>query len=326
MLGPFLGAPVYAETLDGTDNSNYVYKGGQYTFPSGNSTALGLVWFRQGFVVFASTELTMDVCFPVNGAIDLNTGTVKLDRDMVLGSDVTLEDSGTIKGEGKAIILNGNLTYPDSGTSKTLTVDYTTTAETIIDGQGHAFTIADSNTLSVAANTQLTLKNMDFSVLGTLSMGAGSTLRLDNVRLHLDSDLTISGALQVAGQCSVSCKRDQTLTYSSSTALAIDSRSGLTLGPSVTLAYTAASTFTFTDHSSVLTLQGATFDCSKASTTLVLKAGTSIIDHHSYIKSSGSSLGVDLGATGSTDRLYVELMPGAQLDVSGGAVNYQNDS
>lgn len=316
-----------ATQIDGT--SFFQYEADQYDFSTETHAngAIGLVWFRQGFKVHGTTIATLDITLPVNGEVNLNSGTIQLDRPLHLGADATIINSGTIRGEGNAFLLDGDLTYPATGTGKTLTVNVADSTETIIDGRGHHFTLAASNTLSVDASTTLTLKNMDFSVFGTLTMGAGSTLRLDNVRLHLPSDLTFSaGALEIFNKVTIDGASVK-FNHTSTSAVTINSFSTLVMANGTTFKFDTAANFTFTDATSVLYLEGATFDFAKASTSLNLQKGTLMVDGHSYIKASGSSGGIDLGGSDvSTNRFYIVLKPSAQLECAGGSINYLNDT
>ncbi|MFA5306587.1 MAG: WD40 repeat domain-containing protein [Candidatus Babeliales bacterium] len=129
------------------------YQANNYVFRK-NDIAQGFVRLSNGFTVLPDACATMDLLFSVSGAIDLReTGTMKLLRDCVFDSAVTLSSGGNIKGYGHAIILNGNLTIP---TGKVLHIS----GDTIIDGQGNKLTIGANAQIFVDTNVTLTLCNM----------------------------------------------------------------------------------------------------------------------------------------------------------------------
>lgn len=313
---------VSATKIDGT--TAVVLKTTPYDF-TGDSGAIGAdgaVWFQEGFILHGSNDTEIDVAFPVNGAISLNSGTLSLLHDVRLGSDVTIAGTGSIKGndaEDRTIYLGNDLTY----STNTLTV----ATSTIIDGENHHFTLAAGGTLSVVAGKTLTLKNMDliFEDDVTLTMGAGSTLILDNVRWHLEDDFTFSaGALEFKKQCSIDAPSQTVFTYSSSSALTINKNSFLTLENGLIYKQTSSAPFTFVDATAKLKLQGATFWHALASNTLELKTGTLWVEHHSYMKTSETGCIINLGH--ATQDLSIEFMPAASLDISAGSVTYANAS
>lgn len=320
-----------AAKIDG--QTSVVIKGSPYNFdgddpgtgisPLDGVGAVGAVWFQSGFTLYddpspADTEL--DIVFPVNGTITMNNGSLKLLHDLTLGSDASLSGAGSLKGEGNVLKLSHDLTYD----TDTLTV----ATSIILDGANHQFVLAAGGTLSVAASQTLTLKNMDFVWLGTVTMGTGSTLVLDNVRMHMNSNETFSaGALTIKNESTihgVNGASNTVLTYSSSDPFTISSDSMLTLEDQVTIKYssTSATEFVFTDATSRLKLSGATLETTTANTQL--KKGVIWADNHSYILGSGSGT-FDLGGSGS-DNIDLKILPGATIDFSGGQNDYLNAS
>ena len=58
------------------------------------------VTLKKGFTVLNNATASLDILGPVSGYIDLrNTGTLQLEGDLYLGSNVTFSGGGYIKGE-----------------------------------------------------------------------------------------------------------------------------------------------------------------------------------------------------------------------------------
>jgi len=290
---------------------------------SGASTANGYVWFQAGFVLPSGATFVVDIVPPINGQINMNTGTLSLSRDITLGSDATIINSGTIVGNNKAIHLTNDLSYSTS-TNKTLSFS----ENTVIDGHQHTLTIGSSNLFSIASNKTLTLKNMTL-VLSTsataFTLGnASSGLVLENVRVVFGNAYTFStGTITIQGFTSFSCGSARTFTYSSAGNFTVAANSSFYLDHNITFKHNFdADNFIFADRSSRLVMVGATFE-SAARNPLKLQTGTLIADHRSYLKGSGSA-NITLGD--STNRLYVIFLPASALEVIGNTVTYANSN
>ena len=250
-------------------------------------------------------------------------GVLKLLHDITLGSNASIAGDGSIKGDSNALYLTNDVTYD----TNTLTI----ATSTIIDGASHHFTLASGGTISVSANQTLTFKNMDLTLAGTLAMGSGSKLVLDNVRLHLPSGTTTfsSGAIDIYNQCSIDVPTSSAdapagviFDYASDSAFTIKRYSSLLLDNGLTFKHNsthANSLIVFTDSTSLLKMQGSTIE--SAAKALSLESGTLWIEHHSYMKSSGAG-SLTLGHV--TNDLAIEFLPGASLDISAGTVTYSN--
>lgn len=291
---------------------------------SGTSSAFGYVWFQAGFKIESDQTFTVDIVPPVSGEIDMNAGTLNLSRDITLGSDATLINSGTIVGNSKAIHLGGDLSYT-SGSNKTLTISENLT----IDGHQHVLTIGSSNIISIAAGKVLTLKNMTLALRTSataFTLGdATSGLILENVKvLFSDSYTFATGTITIKGFTSFVVGSPETFTYSSSGNFTIAANSSLHLDHNITFKHNhaAADNFIFTDRTSRLVLVGSTFE--SAARTLVLQSGTVIADHRSYLKGSGESGNITLGD--GTNRLYIIFLPAASIEVNGNTVTYANEN
>ncbi len=293
---------------------------------SGASDATGYVRFDEGFILPSNNTFTVDIVPAVYGQIDMNgTGTLSLSRDLSLGSDATIINSGSIAGNGNALFLSNDLSY-DSGSAKTLTIS----ENLIVDGQGHTLTIGSSNVIAIANAKTLTLKNMTLVLTSSstaFTLGNGSSgLVLENVRVLFNSNYTFTtGTVTIKGLTTFASNLGdaKTFTYSSQGNFTIAATATLLLDHNMTFKHNYATTdnFIFTNRSSRLLMIGATFE--SAARTLKLQSGTLIADHRSYLKGSGSG-NITLGDT--SNRLYVIFLPAASLEVTGNTVTYANSN
>jgi WD40 repeat protein len=137
---------IYVSTQTNYQANNYVFRK--------NDIAQGFVRLNNGFTVLPDACANMDILFSVSGAIDLReTGTMKLLRDLVLDSGVTLSSGGNFKGYGHTLVLDGNLDLPPG---EIIHIN----GDIIIDGQGNKLTIGAKAQIFIDTNVTLTLCNM----------------------------------------------------------------------------------------------------------------------------------------------------------------------
>ncbi len=142
---------IFSSNLNGT--AGIVYKTQHHVFSDGES-ALGYVRMNDGFTIKPTAKATLDTLVSVSGAIDLReTGELQLLKDLVLDSAVTWSSGGKIRGRGRAIILNGDLSIP---ASKVIHIS----DDTIIDGQGNMLEIGENSQIFVDHDVTLTVKNI----------------------------------------------------------------------------------------------------------------------------------------------------------------------
>jgi WD40 repeat protein len=187
------------ETLD--DSSGVVYRASNYPFNDATNSLSGYVCLNNGFTVIpqasSSSILNYNGCVPISGVIDLReTSTLNLLGDIEFDASVTLSNGGHIYGNGKSIILQGNLTIPagkvvhfGSGGS------YATGpgGGTTIRGNGNTIYIDRWAQLFVDTNTTLTISNAKIKFSSGHCSGYppirlaahNSKLALDNVQLDL---------------------------------------------------------------------------------------------------------------------------------------------
>ena len=309
----FVTRVTYAAVLDGT--THIVVDDTYYTFDDTTTGADGFVWLRGGFTIAdsATSDITLTVAAPVMSTVGPNGGTIKLGADLPLDSSVTVTGGATIKGEGYTIQLGGDLAY-----ASTMYI----ASETTIDCRGYVFTLDMGGVMAINDGQALTLKNAHVVLRGDFAMmGTGSTLNLDNCMLSLDSNYTFTqGAVNIYNNCSVTGASSKTLGWTSPQNFTIKEASLLLLDNGIVFDHNNAitSNFVFTNFSSRLALQGATFRSTNANG-VVLKSGVLWVDHKSAIDGD-----VSIGAGAGVNELDVHLLPGTLLEFPSGSAVYND--
>ena len=182
---------IFAANLIGTTAVNY--KTFHHVFTS-EQRATGFVRMRNGFTVTTPSSGTgsthgsiayLDTCLSVSGAIDLRTtNTIYLRSDLTLDNGVTLSSGGSIYGDDRALILNGNLIIPNNSS---LHIGGSMT----INGHCNTLILWDHSQLFVDPIATLTLRTITIHNTNndiydaTLKLSTtGSNLSFDNAIIH----------------------------------------------------------------------------------------------------------------------------------------------
>jgi hypothetical protein len=342
----------YAPTIRSNSYNVKVYNE-TYTLTD-NETKNGFVFFRDGITIPRYKTLTLDTPARISGQInciggidypDEDSGILKLGGDLVFGSDVSMPDNKylRINGDGHVLHLSGDFA-PSTGGTLSLAGD------TIIDGHGNALALTETSDLVLEANTTVTLRNMIIKI-GTFSRGMDSILScasddstrlcLENVTLELNQDYAFEyGRLYISGNVTV--RGPSTFTYNSIVPMNIHSNSMLTFDVGTTFKYnpggsstnTDYSLFTMTDLTSVLYLNGATFDGPACGPELL--KGTLIFGNKVTFKNYTDTTntryntdafnGITLGnGENGLDDVNVYLLSGARVEVEGYLDYLQSD-
>ncbi|MFH1254698.1 MAG: beta-propeller fold lactonase family protein [bacterium] len=193
---------LFSASIDGTTSVKYltenqVFRNGEY--------ARGYVKLKSGATILSSCSALFNTQEPLGGGLDLRqNGALSLEGPIYFDSNFTLSGSGIIKGNGKIIFLNGNLTIPDNSIIHI-------NSNTIIDGQGKNLIFGKRGRIFVDTNITLTLRNMkivqtynDFSAPCIRLAALKSNLTLDNVELSLFQDFLFpEGQLFIHGDVAV---------------------------------------------------------------------------------------------------------------------------
>lgn len=180
-----------APLLDGT--ASIIYRPSNVVFHAAGgaqSKVQGFTLLSGGFTILPDASAIFDTAFTVSGPIDLrDTGTLILNADLYLASNVTLSSGGTISGQNNTIFLGGSLSVPASKIFHIRT-------NTVIDGQGHTINMGDYAQLFIDNNVTLTLQNIVLRSGQKTNVfppvrcaGPSSQLVLDNIILEPQGDI-----------------------------------------------------------------------------------------------------------------------------------------
>jgi len=288
-------------------------------------------------------SVTYNAIGGIGGTITLNgTNAFNLSTDLALLSGVTFTGgSCTIAGNNHALILpnvSTPFTFPSAITTLgsgldlvlnsplTLSSSLTFTASNnVINGNSHYINFpGTAGIITIASGAGLTIKNATLQGVSTgqfVLASSTSSLTLQNVIWNQDSAVTIStGSLNILNDVLIT--GSSTFTYSSTSALTINSYSTLMfeLGMTFNYASSSASELVFTDPSAVLYLNGANLITGSAGLNLTI--GTLEVNNNSTIASSGT-VTIGNNTSGAND-LQVNIFPSATLSVTQGTLNYSN--
>lgn len=322
-----------------------------FTFPSGqsNNRLANYGWAPNGFALAnSSTTATFDSVFPVSGSIQMNGGTLTLNRDLIFNNPVNLVSMGTVIGQNHIISLCQSITALPSTASKfqdtkiylnndvTLNSSITFTGLCTIEGNGHQLVLAAAAGIKVGGT--LTLHNVILNgVSGTnvQCLNDPATLILDNSTwIQTNNSSFITGGLQFRNNV-LFTGTITNFAYQSLKPCLINTQATLLLDTGFTFSYDAtrlASTtlLQFADASATLFLNGATL-CA-TTTGLTLTKGSVVVRGDSTFATQTKVVGchtVDNGIVlgdglSAINDCACTILAGSQLQVIGGSLNYKN--
>lgn len=321
-----------------------------FTFPSGqsNNRLANYGWAPNGFALQnASTIAEFDSVFPVSGPIEMNAGTLTLNRDLMFNNMVNLISMGTIIGQNHILSLCQSVTALPSTTSMfqdtkiylnndvTLNSSITFTGLCTIEGNGHQVILASNAGIKVGGT--LLMHNVILNgVSGTnvQCLNDPATLILNGSTWIQNANSSfITGGLQISND--VVFTGTTVFAYQSIKNCVINSQATLMLDAGFTFSYDATrlaskSLLQFVDFSSTLFLNGATL-CA-TTTGLNLTKGSLVVRGYStlnpQIKTVHGNI-IDNGITfgdglSSVNDCACTILAGSQLQVIQGSLNYQN--
>ncbi|MFA5075572.1 MAG: hypothetical protein WC436_05740, partial [Candidatus Babeliales bacterium] len=268
--------------------------------------------------------------------IDLNGGTLVLSGgDSIFSAGTTIESSGNFSLLNHAIVLGNDLTISDG-------VELTFTTSGILDGQDHNLILDGSSKLKLDNNVTLTIKNMHIKKLKDFSDDTSSIcmnqsksrLALQNAELCFDRDLSFTlGELYVIDDVKINGTNQ--LIYTSTQYLRIDKNSTFMFDINTSFSFAPIQAknnlITMQDSTSQIFLNGASLKTTY--TGIQLTKGTLKLDHKNYLYNQD---GVGTGASNisqaiifgdgitTNNDLYIEILPGASLDLKSGILDFRN--
>lgn len=323
-----------------------------FTFPQGQSNnrlaTYGLA--SNGFALAnSSTSAIFDSIFPVEGPINLNGGTLVLNRDLIFRNITTLQGLGVITGQNQVVELSHNTVSLPSNTTMfqdttlvlnndiALSSSITFMGTCTVEGNGHQLVMGTNSGLKVGNNSSLVLRNVTINgIRGTnvQCLNDGALLVLDNATWIQNTNSSfVLGTLQFKND--VLFTGTTTFAYQSLKTSLIYAQSSLILDDGFTFSYdptrlASKTLLQFVDATSSLILNGATL--ATTVTGLNLTRGSLIVHGDSVFASQTKTIGlniIDNGITlgdglSSVNDCATTIHAGARLQVATGSLNYRN--
>lgn len=323
-----------------------------FTFQQGqsNNRLANYAWTPNGFsLADAFTSAIFDSTFPVSGLIQLNGGTLILNRDLIFNNTTTLKSLGTIIGQGHILSLPQNVASLPSSTrtfqdtkiylnnNLALSSSITFTGSCFIEGNGHQLILGSNAELKVGNNSTLVLHNVILNrIRGTNVRCLNDTalLILDNSSWIQSDDTTfLVGALQFRNN--VIMAGNSRFSYQTLKTSLVTSQANLLLDHGFTFSYdpvrlASKTLLQFSDSSSSLVLNSATIHANAVGLnltrgSLIIKGSSTLASEIKTIGSSVIDQGITLGdGLSAISDCSTIITPGARLNISQGSLNYNN--
>jgi hypothetical protein len=340
------GATVY-----GSDNA--IQAGLSYfSFPSGQSNnrlaTYGLA--STGFgLADSSTSALFDSIFPVSGSINLNGGTLTLNKDLIFNNGTTLQGLGFIIGQNHVMELSYNTnslpinTVYFQDTTLVLNNDVTISSAITfsgicyVQGNGHELILGNNSAIKVGNNSTLLIRDTIINGVqanNVRCLNDYGLLILDNSTWIQTADSSyLIGALQF--RKNVTMSGDAIFSYQTLRTSLVESESTLMLDTGFTFSYdpirlASKTLLQFKDDTATLFLNGATLHATNAG--LNLTRGSLMVRGASVLASETKSVGgtlIDEGITfgdGLSEQsdFATTILAGATLKFAAGSINYKN--
>lgn len=340
VLGSFLLFSFYLIKPDVIGSDTAVSALPNYVFPPvpGNRIAY-FGWVQNGFSLQNQfTSVLFDSVFPVSGPIQLNGGTLTLNRDFIFNNQATFNSLGTIIGGNHVfsispsitalplqsgtfqdiqIILNGDLTINSPITLSGICLNC------LVQGNGYRIILGPSGSLTIDGS--VTLHDLILEgVQGTNVQCANdaASLHLDGMTLILSDNFSFAAG-SLLWSDSVTFKGTYTFAYESTQTSTIDANGTLLFDTGFTFDYAPSNSsqtrLNFVDATSLLILNSATLRV--AGPGLRLLKGSLLVASDSIISADTQ---ITFGDDSAADDFAVTLAAGARLTCSQGTLNYHN--
>ena len=331
LLVPLLLAHTCDALIVGSNTTVSVEAFTSFPAADNDNTILGFGWMKNGFELEDNTTTcTFDDVYPISGTINLNGGTLILERDVLFANPATLTGLGTITGNNHNFDLDDTVAaLPTNAQSFTdtkihfnsdLTINSTITfnGNCVLNGQANKLILGASGEIVVGVNSTLVLRSVSISGnMGTNIRCADDTghIILEDSTWILSGDVTFAnGFISYRGANSV--RGAHSLTYTSSISSIVEPNSRLVLSDDLNFVCGRQTEggnepIILTNSSSILNLNdihltitdfGATF-----ATGHLIFQNQVLVD----IESTDQATGLTLGSGAVANNMQVELLPNA---------------
>lgn len=310
----------------------------------------GFVWMDAGFALADSlTTCTFASFFPARGPIQLNCGTLWLERDLLLHNVTTFTCLGNIRSSSlhTVSLASGARDFgcvdPRMHTFENIHLKLTSNivddayvtfaGKSIIDGNGYILDLNNTGSFIIAANSSLTFKDMtlvNFSNGNIACIDDSSQLILDDVTWE-QSDAYTFDMGSILFKHKVSLVGSSSFVYSSMYTSTIASNSELVARDGLFLKMgrdenTLRDPFYFTDSTSVLILDGCTLAVTDSG--IQFTRGQIIIEDDVVFDLLGTATqtGLMLGDGVVANDVELVFKPGSTITHNSGYLVYNNVS
>lgn len=303
-------------------------------------------WTQNGFTLTNSaTSLLFDSVFPVSGNVQMNGGTLTLNRDLIFNNLALLQGFGSVIGDAHVLSLSPSINSlpldaqsfdntrivmnSDLSLKSAITFSSTGTGYCSIQGNGHVLTLAGGSSMLITGTLHL------HNVIIEGIVGTNIQCTTDASVLALDSVTWIQSDTFTFGTGSFQCENNVAIkgagtafVYQSNQPSLINADASLILDTGVTFSYapinsTNKSLLGFTDASSFLVLNGATLQTT--TTGIALTKGSLLVQGDSFISTPTVSTPITFGDGALVvNDMHVTIAACGRLKLSSGAVNYRN--
>ncbi|KKQ48460.1 MAG: hypothetical protein US69_C0022G0014 [candidate division TM6 bacterium GW2011_GWF2_38_10] len=233
-----------------------------------------------------------------NAQVIFGDGTViELANSQRMRRDWTFAGDVRVQGFGNVLSLAGSLKGHSYCTIGILSPGTLTIDDVVLDG------IQDNNLRCIGDNATLTVKNSDVLLSSDYTFTAGT--------LNIEQDVMIKGPYTFGYET------DKQSTIAKHSMLFFDMGTCFSYAPSIA----DRDLIAMEDTTSKLFLNGC--DVCSTATGLRLTGGSLILDHRNRFNAQGSSLSEAIAfGNGIDERLDLQIMPGATIDVVAGVLDY----
>jgi hypothetical protein len=281
--------PNLCAVVAGSNNSVSIQS--QAFFPAADTDNMmnGFGWFQNGFTLEnAATTCIFNSVFSVSGPLNLNGGTLILNRDVILENITTTQTFGTVIGNNHNLTLTaGQISFPASytifqdvdlilNTDIQLTSTILFKGNCVIHGQANTITLAQSGFILIDSNSSLKIGGTTIlGVAGTnmQCIDDSASLILENTNIIQTGNFSFSHG-SISYNAAISWNATSTFLYDSSQSSTIQSNAVVHLTGGFLLDIgrfnntTTIEPFVFIDRTSFLWLDNGTLSVNQNGMTL----------------------------------------------------------
>ncbi len=313
----------------------------------------GFAALDAGFLIAGVGQTAQwDTFFAVSGSLDFNLGTLRLTQDLIVQNVSTLTELGNIIGNGHIflfspsmdcvptftdavtfgdlqLVFNGNSTF--NGDSFALTF----TGECSINGRGNIISFAPTFTIEVEANSSLMFRDVTLKGIsdGKIALfDHTSTISFQDVELVLDGDFTFNtGHFEVFNNLKI-VGDGHTFIYQSPEVSTIRARDPQAISNSLcqpgfcgSLILDHGVTFRYDPtEPDLLVLENQNASIIMNSASLIATNSLQLTRGHLNIDGRSTLENIVFGDGTTSNNLCVEILPAANVEITGGNLIYSN--